>query len=455
MTHSSEILYLQAEERREQLQALYQLALEITELHNLQQVLETALRYCLELTGSQFGFIGLNTADGSAMDVVAIQGFRASAHFYEHFHLIPLRPNIFARVVLENRPVRSENASTDPERIGQPRGHPPVKAFLGVPLRARGVPMGMIGVANRPEPYTEAHEQLLMTYAAQVAIAIRNAQLYEELKAAKADLERKVTERTEELALAKEALAQQAHQLRLLLAQTVTIQERERARIAHNMHDGVNQLIIGAMLEVKAARERLASGNPVRVEAALQRVRAVLGQVDGEIKRIILDLRPPTLDALGLPPAIVRYAERFQVFTNLPCQAQIIGQPRRMDPETEIGLYRVMQEALQNAAAHARASKTWVHLTFLPESVRLEVGDDGQGFDQVLVMAQREGHLGLVGMQERAQNLGGSLSIETGPQQGTRVLLDVPLTDHDEATVALDEDQQHGYIPTANSHSHR
>ncbi|HEU5367787.1 MAG TPA: GAF domain-containing protein, partial [Ktedonobacterales bacterium] len=282
MTLSSEVLYLQAEERREQLQALYQLALEITELHDLQQVLDTALRYCLELTDSQFGFIGLNTTDGAAMDVVAIQGFHPGGRFYERFHLIPLRPNIFARAVLENRPVRSTDAVIDPARVGQPRGHPPVRAFLGVPLRSGGIPMGMIGVANRPDAYTEEHEQLLMTYAAQVAIAIRNAQLYEELKAAKADLEQKVAERTEELRLAKEALAQQAHQLRLLLAQTVTIQERERARIAHNMHDGVNQLIIGAILEVKAARERLASGNQARVEAALQRVRAVLGQVDSE-----------------------------------------------------------------------------------------------------------------------------------------------------------------------------
>ncbi|HEU5368024.1 MAG TPA: GAF domain-containing sensor histidine kinase, partial [Ktedonobacterales bacterium] len=356
---------------------------------------------------------------------------------------------------LENRPVRSTDAVIDPARVGQPRGHPPVRAFLGVPLRSGGIPMGMIGVANRPDAYTEEHEQLLMTYAAQVSIAIRNAQLYEELKAAKADLEQKVAERTEELGLAKEALAQQAHQLRLLLAQTVTIQERERARIAHNMHDGVNQLIIGAILEVKAARERLASGNQAQVESALQRVRAVLGQVDSEIKRIILDLRPPTLDALGLPPAILRYAERFHVFAGLPCQAQITGQSRRLDPEVEIGLYRVMQEALQNAAAHAHATRTWVHLTFLPERIRLEVGDDGQGFDRVLVMARREGHLGLVGMHERAQNLGGVLSIETAPQEGTRVLLDVPLSDRSEALATLGEDQHNGYVQAANSHSHR
>ena len=461
MTLSSEILYLQAEERREQLQALYQLALEITELHDLQQVLDTALRYCLELTDSQFGFIGLNTDDGAAMDVVAIQGFQAGARFYEHFHLIPLRPSIFARVVLENRPVRSDDATTDPARIGQPRGHPPVQAFLGVPLRSRGVPMGMIGVANRPDAYTDEHEQLLMTYAAQVAIAIRNAQLYEELKAAKADLEQKVAERTEELGLAKEVLAQQAHQLRLLLAQTVTIQERERARIAHNMHDGVNQLIIGAILEVKAARERLASGNTAPAEAALQRVRAVLGQVDSEIKRIIHDLRPPTLDALGLSAAISRYAERFQVFAGLPCKVQITGQPRRLDPEIEIGLFRVMQEALQNAAAHAQASQTWVHLTFLPGSIQLEVEDNGQGFDLAHILAQPDGHLGIVGMNERAQTLGGSLSIETSPQAGVKVVLEIPLERKGEdmltgATIAtLQREQANGHNAAAHSHPDR
>ncbi len=461
MTVSQEQLYLQAEERREQLQALYQLSLEIAELQDLQQVLDTALRHCLELTGSQFGFIGLNTTDSTAMDVVAIQGFRASSRFYEHFHLIPLRPSIFARVVLENRPVRSADAMMDPTRIGQPRGHPPVRAFLGVPLRSRGQPMGMIGVANRPDAYTDEHEQLLMTYASQVAIAIRNAQLYEELKAAKADLERKVAERTEELGRAKEALAQQAHQLRLLLAQTVTIQERERARIAHNMHDGVNQLIIGAILEVKAARERLASGNPERVETALQRVRAVLGQVDSEIKRIIHDLRPPTLDALGLPPAIARYAERYEVFAGLPCQLQITGKPRRLAPETEIGLYRVMQEALQNAAAHAQATQTWVHLAFLPDAIHLEVGDNGQGFDLPHTLAQREGHLGITGMNERAQNLGGTLRIETSPQAGTRVMLDVPITCPALAASggipvhmsSLEEEHEYGKLQAADSHS--
>src|SRR3990172_1276183 len=91
-----------ASQQDKRLRALYHLAVELSALHTMESVLETALRNCLELTDSQFGFIGLVTSSGKAMDVVEVQGFHAAAPFYDRFHLIPLRPNIFARVVLEN-----------------------------------------------------------------------------------------------------------------------------------------------------------------------------------------------------------------------------------------------------------------------------------------------------------------------------------------------------------------
>ena len=416
----------QVDEQRERLHALSHLAIEIAELRDLQPVFDTALRQCLALTGSQFGFIGLTDAAGSALDVVAIHGFQASPQFFERFHLIPLRLNLFAHAVLCNRPIRTDDASADPRRIGQPQGHPPVRAFLGVPLRLRGEPIGMIGMANRPCSYDDEHEHLLLTYGAQVAIAIRNAQLYEEIKAANDVLERSVAERTKELAEAKEALAQKADALRLLLSQTVSAQERERARIAHDLHDGINQLIIGAILELKAARQRLAAGDPRAGDASLQQVRAVLGQVDGEIKHIIHDLRPPSLDALGLSAALARYAERYQGFTGIVCRTRPRGQPYRLIPEAEISIYRIVQEALQNVAAHAQATHTWVSLWFAPETLRLEIGDDGSGFDLEQATAVAGGHLGIVGMLERTECLGGTLAVESAPGRGTRVRLSVP-----------------------------
>ncbi len=413
--------------QRERLEALYHLAVELSALRDVQAVLNTALRHCLALTESRFGFIGLTTLDGSAMDVAAIEGFHPTAEFYEHFHLIPLRPSLFARVVLENRPLRSADALTDSARIGQPPGHPHVRAFLGVPLLVRDKPIGIIGVANRPTPYSDDHEQLLVTYAAQVAIVIHNTQLYEELTTAKDKLEFKIEQRTQELQAAKEALTQKAEQLQRLLNETVGVQERERQRIAQDMHDGLDQLVIGAKLELKSARERLSADDRSAAEFSLLRVKDVLDRMERDLKQIIYDLRPPTLDALGLAPSLRRYAERFRQYLGITCDVRIEGEPYRLSADKEIGIYRIMQESLQNVSAHALAAHVEVVLTFSAEAVSLIVADDGQGFDHLAVQKNYVGHLGLMGMQERAQSLGGQLAIQSLPGFGTQVTLVVPI----------------------------
>lgn len=404
------------------------MAVELSLLRSLESVLDTALIHCLELTDSQFGFIGLNAPNGRALDVVAIHGFNPSNTFYEHNHLVPLRPNLFARAVLENRAVRSQDAASDPQRVGQPKGHPPVGTFLGVPLRIRNKPIGMIGLANRPDPYNDDHEQLLMTYAAQVAIVIRNTQLYEQLTATNEALELKVAERTKQLEEAKEALAGKASQLQQLLNETFNVQESERQRIAQDMHDGTNQLIIGAMLELKSARKRLGNGHLDQAEASLHTVQNILHRVESEIKMVIHDLRPPTLDALGLAPALRRYAERYESYTAIPCAVQVFGEPLRLQPRTEISLYRLAQEALQNVSMHAEADEAHMILAFSPGTLKLTIMDNGRGFDLHEVETNNVGNLGLLGMRERAQSLGGHLTIDTAPGQGTIVELVVPLT---------------------------
>jgi signal transduction histidine kinase len=414
-------------QQHERLQALYHLAVELSALHSLESVLDTALQHCLDLTGSQFGFIGLTAESSRALDVVAIQGFHPSASFYHHNHLIPLRPNIFARAILENRPVRSDDAGNDPRRVGQPEGHPPVGTFLGVPLRIHDAPIGMIGLANRLSPYDLDHEQLLLTYAAQVAIVIRNAQLYEQLTAANEVLERTVTSRTQQLEEAKEALAQKAVQLQQLLTETVDVQERERQRIAQDMHDGTNQLLIGAMLELKSAHKRLKSHDLAQAGTSLETVRHILHRVEAEIKRIIHDLRPPTLDALGLAPALTRYAERFKQYTTIPCVVQVLGQPSRLAANIEISVYRLMQEALQNITAHAQAQQATIIIVFSPRTLKLTVLDDGCGFDPTLVQQNNQSNFGLRSMRERAESMGGRLTIQSRKGEGTQVEVVVPI----------------------------
>ena len=418
---------------RDRLQALYDLSLELAALRDLNEVLNTALQHCLALTESEFGFIGLTTDNHKHLDIVAIHGFHPQGKFFENTHLIPLRPNIFSRTVLENRPTRSDDVTSDPHRVGQPAGHPPVGTFMGVPLRIRQLPIGMIGVANRPAKYQDDHEHLLMTYAAQVAIAIQNAQLNEQLTQAKIDLEHKVAQRTYELNEAKEALAQKAEQLKRLLDETMTVQERERQRISHDLHDGLNQLIVGAMLELKAGRDRLQSSNNGqanlhKVDIALQSVGNILHQVESEIRQIIFDLRPPALDTLGLGPTLRRYAEHYAAHIGSQCYVRIFGTPQRLPPHDEIGIYRILQEALHNIGEHAHAQTINISMHFQPHSFSLEVSDDGCGFDQSVAMQGHDYHFGLISMRERAESLGGKITIQTAPNCGTRVL--VCLTHH-------------------------
>jgi two-component system sensor histidine kinase DegS len=410
-----------------QLRALYQLSVELSALRSLESVLRTALKHCLDLTGSQFGFIGLITADRAAMDVVEVQGFHPAREFYDHFRLIPLRPNLFARVVLENDPTRSDDARTDPRRVGQPHGHPGVKTFLGVPLRIRESPIGMIGVANRKLPYALEHDHLLMTYAAQVAIVIRNVQLYEELVAAKADLEQKVAHRTRELQKVQEALAQKAAQLRQLFNETVDIQEAERQRIAQDMHDGINQLLIGALLELKSGRERLAVGNLDRADDAFQAAQGILHSIETEIRRVIYDLRPPTLDALGFVSELRRYIQDFKQYTNLNCVVHVEGESVRLPGQMEISIYRLAQEALQNVYSHARARNVEITIRFTAEALELSICDDGIGFDSTAVEQAHTLHFGLVTMRERAKSMSGLLKIQTQIGYGTCVHLSVPI----------------------------
>ncbi len=413
--------------RYERLEALYRMAVELSALRSLDSVLNTALRHCLALTESQFGFVGLTTPNGRAMDVVTVQGFHPSREFYQHHHLIPLRTNMFAQVVLENRSIRVVDATQYEQRMGQPTGHPTVVTFLGVPLCIRDEPIGMIGVANRAEPYDIEHQQLLVTYAAQVAIVIRNTQLYEQLAAANEELEQTVAQRTRQLQKAKEALAQKAAQLQQLLSETVDVQERERQRIAHDMHDGTNQLLIGAMLELKSAHKRMADGDLERAEESIKAVQDVLRRVEAEIKRVIYHLRPPTLDALGLAPALRRYAEQFYRYSGIPCNVLITGEAVRLPSKVEISVYRLVQEALQNASAHARANAVTVAVEFAPATLHLSIRDDGKGFDLERTNKENGGRLGLLGMQERTEALGGQIKIETAPGQGTVIELEIPV----------------------------
>jgi signal transduction histidine kinase len=411
-------------ERANQLEALYDISVELSALRSVQEVLDTALAHCLELTASEFGFIGLVDEVEASLEIVAIRGFHPSAEFYAEHRDIPLRPNLFARVVLEDRSVRVSDARTDPERVGQPGGHPSVVTFLGVPLRFQDRPIGMIGVANRTSEYEDEHERLMGTYAGQVSIVIRNAQLNEALERSNEGLELTVATRTAELNEAKDALARYAAELRSVLTETVEVQERERRRIARDLHDGINQLLIGAMLELKASEERLRA-DPASGES-LSATLDVLRQVEQEVRRVVNDLHPPTLESLGLAPAVKRLAERVEQFFGIRSDIGVIGEERRVSRRTEVAAYRIVQEALQNVANHSGVDRASVVLTFRDDVLTLTIRDDGKGFDLAALEQNAVGRFGLLSMRERVEGLEGTFSIDSTVGVGTSVHVELP-----------------------------
>jgi signal transduction histidine kinase len=416
------------DEPRHQLRALYDLAVELSGLRDVASVLDVALRHCLDLTGSQFGFIGLVNPDRTAMEIAAIHGFHPSPRFFQRHRVIPLRPSVFATAVLEDQPVRSVDARTEPDRVGQPDGHPEVVTFLGVPLRLSGATIGMIGVANRSTPYERAHEDLITTYAGQVAIVIRNARLNEELEVANQHLERVVEERTAELHAAKDELAAKAADLQAVLTDTVAAQEAERQRIARDLHDGINQLLIGAMLELESSQQRLAAGNPTAARHAIASAQSIVKQVEAEIRRVVHDLHPPVLDELGLPVALRRLADEFGRLHGIDCTVTVRGSPRtQVSRRAAIDLYRLAQEALHNVGEHAYAGSVELTLAVEDGEATLVVRDDGRGFDPESVRRSADGNLGLTSMRQRAESRGGRLVIDAGPGRGTRVQAVVPI----------------------------
>ncbi len=197
-------------------------------------------------------------------------------------------------------------------------------------------------------------------------------------------------------------------------------QEEERARIARDLHDEVNQSLAGVLLRLEAAREMA----PPELEAELDETRALANQAMNELLSLARQLRPTALDDLGLKAAIAGQVDqlgRGEVEAGFLAEGDFFD----LADDVQLVVYRVAQEALTNAARHSGASRVDVRLRRQGPRVRLEVSDDGAGF----AFEQAEGGLGLPGMRERAMLVGGDLVIESGPGGGTTVRLDVVQTD--------------------------
>ncbi|HEU4382886.1 MAG TPA: ATP-binding protein [Anaeromyxobacteraceae bacterium] len=237
-------------------------------------------------------------------------------------------------------------------------------------------------------------------------------------------LERRVEERTAELARVNAELRQREQELARLYEKVLTAQEDERRRIARELHDETSQSLAVLVMGLDGALAAIRAGQTPR----LDEVKALAVRTIEEVHRLILDLRPSVLDDLGLLSAIRWYGERYLQPRGISVRCEFEKLERRLPPAFETAVFRVCQEAMTNIARHAEAETVLVQAQVEGDALAVEIEDDGRGFDPAEV-ARRPGrpHFGLLGIRERVELLGGKLTIDSAPGRGTRLHLEVPL----------------------------
>jgi two-component system sensor histidine kinase UhpB len=224
---------------------------------------------------------------------------------------------------------------------------------------------------------------------------------------------------------AEQRLERSRLQLRALTARIESLRENERTQIAREIHDELGQLLTALKMDLRWMEKRLANAennptlNPILdklVEAG-----SLIDMIIASVQKISSELRPGTLDNLGLAAALRHEAARFQERTGIACAINVSDPPPDVSRDAATAVFRIFQEALTNVARHAEASDVRCDFRVEGDQVRLRVEDNGKGISPDALLDAKS--LGLLGMQERAMVLGGEVQIQPGPSSGTRVTL--------------------------------
>ena len=305
--------------------------------------------------------------------------------------------------------------------------------------------VALTGESVRFESYAAPMKRWFNVYASRVgdensrkvAIVFSNItarkEIEQALRNAKAELERRVVERTAELAEVHQDLqTESAERLRiekervLLLDRVVTVQNEERRRIARDLHDELGQQITALRLKLQSAQA--ASGEKEVVSSLIEETQSIANTLDKDISFLAWEVRPAELAESDLLAATGAYIKQWARFSSVKAEFRSSGFGRsRLEPEQETNIYRIVQEALNNTHKHARAANVSILLEKRRREITLIIEDDGQGFDPERQSKKDRRRMGIIGMSERAALLGGTVEIESSPGRGTTIFLRIPV----------------------------
>lgn len=285
-------------------------------------------------------------------------------------------------------------------------GHDGTRSWLGVPLVVGGRTIGFYSLErDEPGAFVEEQIQFVEALAGQAAVAIQNAWLFEQVRLG-------------------------SERLQALSRRLVEIQESERHYISRELHDEAGQALTSLVMVLELLDKE--AGQPERVRVHVAEMERKVQQLIKDLHRLAKALRPATLDHLGLEAAVRQNVEAVAKRYGLMVQFETSGISNRLPGNVETILYRVIQEALTNVARHAHATRADVLLKRRGNGLVIVVEDDGVGFEPEQAGAGQR--LGMLGMRERAEMLGGELIVESAPGKGTTIVVEVPYDDPDSSS---------------------
>lgn len=371
-------------DRTRELAALYDVTAVASESLDLEVTLECSLDQVLAAMESEVGAIHLVDEAEEMLRLAAWRGIPTDV--VAEVDTVPLGGGLTSWVIEHGQPLVVPEIASGPRplRAIPARG---AQAYIGAPMRARGRVSGVLSVVgDEGRQFSVEEVALLASIADQVAIAIENAQLY-----------------------------QQAEQLAVM---------KERSRLARELHDSVTQSLYSLTLYAEASRRLVEAGNATQAAGYLTQLGETAQQALREMRLLVYQLRPSALETEGLVGALQQRLEAVERRAGVDAQLAVDGTMELPAP-VETGLYRIAQEALNNALKHAAATKVTIRICATGDRVELEIADDGRGFDTSA--GPQNGGLGLHTMRERVEQLDGTLSIQSKPGQGTHVHAMVPV----------------------------
>jgi len=371
---------------------LNEVAEELSSELELGKILPKVLQIAEELIGADGGVIALLDRERNLMSYPYLHNLPQELAGVT----VPKGEGLAGEVMTAGRPAVIEDYGTYTSAIPA-FVEAGVTSIVAVPIVSGDQSFGALSLVTLDEAksFSDRDVAILAGIGRQAGIAIENARLYENM--------------------------------RFYVRQITRAQEDERKRIARELHDDTAQ----ALIDLSRRLDDLATSHEQLSESAMGRLEELHELIDGilrDVRRFSRDLRPSVLDDLGLLPALeglMADVKEARVETEL----KVYGDRRRLPPEVELVLFRIVQEALSNVRRHSQASQVATVVEFGEGGVRITVDDNGQGFelpDRTGDLATA-GKLGLIGMHERAQLLGGTLAVHSEPGKGTTVTVDVPV----------------------------